>query len=194
MKSLSILICTIRERANLFKELYANLVKQSQGKPVEILFHYDNKEMRIGDKRNHLLLRADNDFVVFIDDDDWPVDNYVDLILEAINSDADVDCVGINVSMTTNSINVQRCCHSLKYKEWANGVDGWDYVRNITHFNPVRKDIALAVMFPSIRFGEDKVYSDSISLLCKKEFYIDAPLFHYRYDNSISHNEKYGIK
>jgi len=96
--------------------------------------------------------------------------------------------------MTTNGDRPQLCCHSLKYKEWANNVDGYHYVRNVTHFNPVRKELAIRVGFKDLRFGEDKEYSDRLTQLCKTEVFINRKLFHYRYTNKEPHNKKYGIK
>jgi len=206
---LSILICTIEERREQFESLISSIRKHNiffgsqinrglfqcitdYTKFVEIICYSDNKEISVGKKRQELLIRAEGEYIVFLDDDDLPSENYIDIILKAISEKP--DCVGMNVAMTTNGANPQRCCHSLIYPEWKNNVDGWDYVRNITHFNPVKRELALQVGFKDLRFGEDKEYSDAVTKLCKTEVYIEEPLFHYRYSNKIQHNEKYGIK
>jgi hypothetical protein len=201
MKTLDILICTVIERTHLFSILFHELQKQINylftefpDPPVKIIYLQDNKEISVGRKRQQLLQMSQADFIVFFDDDDAPCSDYVRLVFDAINSPIKPDCIGINVLMTTNGSNVQRCCHSLKYPEWKSNVDDWDYVRNITHFNPVKKELALEVGFSDTRFGEDKEYSDKITKLCQKEFYIEKPLFNYRFNNSQPHNEKYGIK
>lgn len=195
---LSILIATTTERHEMYVMLHANLVSQIRRhnlvNEVEILSLVDNKEMSIGNKRQELLKMAKGDFIVFFDDDDLPSPNYVKMIHDAIVSDQYIDCIGMNVTMTTNGKNPQKCCHSLKYPDWENNKDGWDYVRNITHFNPVLRKKALEIGFKDIRFGEDKEYSDRISKILENEYYIEEPLFHYRYSNKQSHNEKYGIK
>lgn len=209
---LSILTATTKQRIDMFEELlhefdrqlialkepmtslgssYADYIHRKTDS-VEYIALSDNKEISIGAKRQKLLELASGDFVVFFDDDDIPSPDYVRMILDAITPD--VDCVGMNVYMTTNGKNPQRCCHSLRYKHWANKVDGWDYVRNITHFNPVLRSVALKVGFKDLRFGEDKLYSDGVSRLLRKEAYIEQSLFHYRYTNTTKHNEKYGIK
>jgi len=209
---LSILIATTKSRVDMFEELLHEFDKQlinlsepmtSTGsvfadyihrktESVELIALSDNKEISIGEKRQRLLELAQGDFIVYFDDDDQPAPNYIELILGAIR--LETDCIGINVQMTTNGKNPQRCCHSLRYKTWQNNVDGWDYVRNITHFNPVLRSVALRVGFKPLRFGEDKDYSDRISRLLRNESYIDTPLFHYRFTNKQPHNEKYGIK
>lgn len=209
---LSILIATTKARVEMFEELLHEFDRQlillhepmtsfgsalndlitRKTESVELIALSDNKEMSIGAKRQKLLELASGDFVVYFDDDDAPSPDYVRLILDAITPD--VDCIGMNVYMTTNGKNPQKCCHRLKYKVWANKVDGWDYVRNITHFNPVLRSVALRVGFKDLRFGEDKLYSDGVSRLLRKEAYIEPSLFHYRYTNTTKHNEKYGIK
>lgn len=194
---LSILIATTIDRRDMFNNLYIELTKQiSELKLrniVEIVYIEDNKQMSIGSKRNELLKLASGEWIVFFDSDDKPNDRYVELIYNTIINNPDIDCIGINVNMTTNGKNPQRCCHRLKYKEWKDKVDGWDYVRNITHFNPVKKELALKTGFKDLRYGEDKDYSDRLFPLLSKEFYIDEPLFYYLYTNNQPHNIKYGI-
>lgn len=195
---LSVLICTIVERRFLFAQLEKFLHRQInlnglQGK-VEILSECDNKQISVGAKRQKLLERAQGEFIVFLDDDDEPYDYYLKNIVSVIENNPDIDCIGMNVVMSTNGKNFQRCCHSLKYPEWKEKVDGWDYVRNTTHFNPIRREIALQVGFKDLRFGEDKLYSDAVTKLCKKEIYITEPLFHYKYSTKIPHQRKYGFK
>lgn len=193
---LSILIPTVIERRSRFEVLYINLLKQANGKPVEVLYLSDNKELPIGTKRQRLLEMAQGRFIVFFDDDDTPVNNYVDLILNAIQ-DSTVDCVGIRVQMTTNGNNPQICLHRFKHpmaEGFAASRYGVDYVRPITHFNPVLRTKALKAGFGNERFGEDAAYWSRVNPLLTKECYIPEILFHYNYSNLQPHNQKYGIK
>lgn len=190
--TLSILIATTIDRRSLFTRLYAEFIHQKKNHPVEVLFEEDSKQLSIGAKRQKLLERATADYIVFFDSDDWPSGDYVESILNALESEP--DCVGMLIKMTTNGLKEQVCCHSLRYKEWKERVDGYDYVRNVTHFNPVRRELALSVGFKNIRFGEDRIYSDAVTKLCKTEVFINRPLFHYRYSTSVPHKKKYGIR
>lgn len=156
---------------------------------VELKHIEDNREMILGDKRNALLEKANGKYIVFFDSDDFPKPNYVSSIMKALESNP--DCVGFRILMTTNGQKPETCIHSLSNKEWTH--NGKAYLRNCTHFNPVRKDLALQAKFPSIRFGEDKVYSDRVSALCKTEVFIDEFLFDYRYSDKMKHDEKYGL-
>lgn len=159
---------------------------------VELLHHEDNREISIGAKRQGLLERATGEYIVYFDSDDFPKPDYIKKIVKALEEKP--DCVGFKIEMTTNGKNPQTCCHSLKYKQWKNNVDGFDYVRSVTIFNPVKRELALKVGFESIRYGEDKKYSDGLTPLCNTEVYINDFLFDYRYSTEMPHAEKYGIK
>lgn len=192
MIELSVLIATTYDRRPLFNKLYAEFVRQSEGFPVEVLFEEDGKQISIGKKRQKLLNRAIGNYITYFDSDDFPMNDYIPQMLVAIEKKP--DCVGFLIKMTTNNMNPQVCCHSLKYKVWAEKVDGYDYVRSPGHFNPIRREIALKVGFKDMRFGEDHVYSKGVTHLCKTEVFIDKELFHYRYSNKVPHRQKYGIR
>ena len=195
MKTLTILIATTVDRRESFNRVYDEFMRQIYGfglsNAVKIIFHEDNKEISIGKKRQMLLEAADTDYIVFFDSDDIAFDCYVKEIHDAIQEG--VDCVGFEIKMTTNGEQEQICCHSLSYPDWAENVDGYDYVRNVTHFNPVKRELALQVGFQDIRFGEDIIYSNQLTTLCKNEVRLHKKLFHYDFQNNINHNIKYGI-
>ena len=191
---LSILIATVDNRVNEFNALKAEFEKQAKGKPVEIVSLCDNKEMPIGTKRQRLLEMAKGRFIVFFDDDDTPVSNYVDLILHAISFD--VDCVSVKIQMTTNGVNPQLCIHRLRCPMAGGRLAQryhCDWIRPITHFNPVLRTLALKAGFGNERYGEDVLYWNRINRLVKKDYWIPDILFHYNYSDKIPHNEKYGI-
>lgn len=176
----------------MFKELRTEFQRQIGELPIEFLYEQDNKQISVGAKRQKLLERSRGKYVVYFDDDDWPDTNYVSEILQALETKP--DCLGYRIQMTTNGEKEQMCCHSLRYPQWADKVDGFDYVRNVTHFNVVRRDLAIQVGFMDKRFGEDRLYSDAVTKLCKTEVFIDKVMFHYRYSNKVSYRKKYGIR
>lgn len=189
---LSILIATTVERKHLFDELIKEFTRQITAfeGSVEIISRSDNKEMSIGRKRQLLLEESRGEYIVYFDDDDMPRKDYVSSIMLAL--ECKPDCVGFKIHMTTNGLNPQTCIHSLSNPKWEfkNGV----YLRNCTHFNPVKREIAIKVGFNDIRFGEDKEYSDRVSTLCKKEIFVNKYLFDYRYSTKQEHKQKYGIQ
>ncbi|MBS1586680.1 MAG: glycosyltransferase family 2 protein [Bacteroidetes bacterium] len=89
---LSILICTLPQRAAMFEELHNMLQKQIEGKPVEILLNGEGGTT--GAKRNTLLQQAKGEFIAFIDDDDMVHEKYMDLVLNCIQSNPGIDYVG----------------------------------------------------------------------------------------------------
>ena len=132
--------------------------------------------------------------LVFFDDDDWPYPHYISDIMNAIESDP--DCVGQVIDMTYDGQPNVQCVHSLRFKTWSErpvNTPGYGrvFLRNVTHRNPVRTYIAKAVGFPDLRFGEDKVYSDGVTALCKTEVMVERPGFVYRYSTAEPHAQKY---
>lgn len=187
---LSVLLCTVVNRADLFAKLHAHLAAQATGKPAEILVACDNKEISIGKKRDNLLRQATGDYVCFVDDDDWVADDYVDRILAALETSP--DCVGFKITCTTNGRNPVKAIASMRYKQWAENLDGFVHNRSAYHKTPVRRDIALRVGFRDMRYGEDKIYSSGIMRYLKTEVFVDAVLYFYRF-RSENFAEKYGI-
>lgn len=156
---------------------------------VEVIFEEDEREMPIGIKRKILLEKSKGVYIVYFDSDDFPEPEYIKEIMNALDSEP--DCIGFKIAMTTNGTNPETCIHSLKNKEWTH--DGKNYLRGVTIFNPVKKELALKCSFGNLRYGEDKMYSDMITPLCVNEFFIDKYMFNYRYNTSMPHNLKYGL-
>lgn len=177
---LSILICTLEKRKTLFNVLLHHLKSQIKDKKtVEILSNCDNGEMTIGEKRNKLLEVAKGDYVCFIDDDDWVDENYVSLILEALESYP--DCVQLIGVMNTDGFNQRRFEHSISHGRYQdlNGV----YYRPPNHLNPIRRDLALMFKFPEKDFGEDTEWAMQVkrSAILQREAPLDKVIYHYRY-------------
>lgn len=195
---LGILIATVEDRREQYDSLMQSFLNQANHPNIIIITDCDNKEKSIGKKRQYLLETANKcncEWIVFFDDDDLPSENYIRLILDTINSNPDIDCIGINGTMTTNGANHQSWCHILG-ETWREGKpnEKFTYYRPIIHFNPVKLELALKAGFKDMRYGEDRDYSDRLNPLLKKMAYIEQPLFHYNYSNKIEHKKKYGIK
>ena len=83
---LSILIPTLRSRADKLSKLLNRLEFQRQTKPVQLLWIGDNKSITVGEKRNMLLAASKGEWVCFVDDDDEVSDRYLELILDTIKN------------------------------------------------------------------------------------------------------------
>lgn len=176
---LSILICTLVERADQLRKLIFELGQQAgpTAGDVQILFRSDNREMPTGEKRNIMLAEATGEYVAFFDDDDWPEPDYIPSVMKAIESKP--DCVGIEgIVYFVNTQKKQRFVHSIQCCGWYTGIDG--YYRTPNHLNPIRREIALQVKFnPHLYVQEDSDYAERVRPLLKTEEYIDHPIYNY---------------
>lgn len=195
---LSVLIPSVEERAPLLAALIEELVKQTDGKPVEILTWVDNKQTPIGGKRQGLLEKANGEWVVFIDDDDWITPDYIDSILLALEENPDT--VGMEEEVNGHGTDTLKASWSNRWPHWAEGrvadKEGFDYLRTPNPKTPIRRSIALETGYNrGLRWNEDEDFSKRLkrSGLIKSEVYIPRVLYIYRYKYE-PHNKKYGLR
>jgi len=186
---LSVLIATIPQRTNLFCELYKRLIEQS-APGVEILISSDRKEQSIGTKRQALLERASGNYITFIDDDDTVPEYYILEIIKAVETLP--DCIGFKIHCDISGTQ-RSAVASLKYRQWAENIDGYHYVRSIYHKTPVKRSIALQAGFKDLRYAEDHDYAMRLQPYLKTEVFINKIMYYYRYTNE-DHQTKFGIK
>ena len=172
-KRLSILICSITERAKLLHRLLVHL-KVQMSDEVEIITEIDNREMTIGEKRNKLLLRASGDYVAFVDDDDLVSDDYISKILAAIKTKP--DCCSLQGEITHHG-KVDIFLHSIEYNHWFEkcGI----YYRCPNHLNAIKRSIVSQVGFASKNSGEDFDFSMKVFPLLKTEEKISGTIYYY---------------
>lgn len=171
---LSILIPTTLPRFEMTAKLVSKIDEQRKELPVELLLDW-HKTNCVGVKRNDLLKQAKGEYVVHVDSDDHIADNYVELILKAIESKP--DCVGICGHITTNGSNKMDWFISKEYGNWKQV--GNVYYRTPNHISPIRREHALKAMFPEIPFGEDYGFSMAVLPYLKTETIIEQPIYHY---------------
>ena len=166
----------------MLKELLGvlnNDIKQNNliGK-VEILTN-DEMDITVGHKRNLLLKKATGKFIVYIDDDDMVVEDYVTNIVNAIENNRNIDCIAINGTYSVDGGAKQKWFISKDYNKWYEERN--IYYRTPNHISPVKREIALLCGFPSMSFSEDYHYSMAILPHLKKEATIEKPLYHYKF-------------
>jgi len=176
----SVLICTIPDRNEMFVSLYKrlNLLKNNASIRVEILYD-DALGITIGEKRNRLLERANGKYCCFIDDDDDVADTYFSTYESAISSGMDYDCVTLVGHYYLNGKFIKPFFHSLKYKSWYDDDDG--YYRCPNHLNLIKTDICRQIGYTKVNFGEDKDFSERLleSGLIKTEYSHENLLYLY---------------
>jgi hypothetical protein len=185
---LSILICTLPERLDMYRELWAELDRQIQALPegtrdlIEIKCDPAPRGMvTTGAKRQSLLQRANGLFIIYHDDDDWPAPNYVVRILCCIICNPTVDCIGIEGFITTDGENKKEWSISRHHGSWFE--EGNRYYRTPNHISPVKRSIALQAGFPDKTVGEDVDYSNAIFPHLKSDACIEGWIYHYRFKN-----------
>ena len=176
----SILICTIPARKQMFDSLFTRLDKMRNGVGILVEILYDASEhTTIGMKRNALLSRAKGTYSCFVDDDDDVTDVYLSTFESAIRSGGNYDCVKLIGHYFLNGKFIKPFIHSLKYDKWYEDNDG--YYRCPNHLNLIRTSISTQIGYIDVNFQEDADFSKRLleSGLCKTEFAHDNVLYLY---------------
>jgi len=157
----SVMICTLPERNAMFESLLEDIenFKNLTSLNVEVLTDA-TLGITTGAKRNLLVARAKGTYCCFVDDDDKITPDYFKVIEEAILSGNDYDSIAFNGRFYVNFTFDKPFYHSLKYKDWSTGDNG--YYRPPNHLNPMKTVIAKQVLFKDISEGEDRDFSDKL--------------------------------
>lgn len=176
---LSILICHIPSRKTELDKLLNVLTPQivRLTNDVEMIINSDTT-ITVGEKRNQLIQSARGEYVSFVDDDDLVSADYVDKILNALETEP--DCVGIEGLMQYKELKTEFVFkHSIQYAGWYSGPDA--FYRTPNHLNPVKRSIMLQVRFPELNRGEDIRHSKLLRKYLKTEVYVEGPIYFYQY-------------
>ena len=154
MPKLSILICSLYERAGMLSGLLRELHKQidecNAGEEVEVLTLIDNRERSTGSKRNELYGKAIGSYSVSVDDDDRIPPYYISELLKA--SKEGKDCFAINGVITFDGKNEKKWFISkdIPY-DTVKEKDGAEWYRRYpNHICPIRSEITKQVKFQDI--------------------------------------------
>lgn len=175
---LSILIPSLEKRAGRLAALLRSIEKQMTPE-VEIIVSMDGGQKTIGQKRNEMTAAAKGLYVASIDDDDRISPQYISLLLKGIATNP--DCCSLVGTYTINGRYPKIFKHSIEY-------NGWYEKNNIlyrfpNHLNAIRASIAKQMIYPDVRHGEDKSFSEQLqkSGLLKKEYKIEPIIYIYDY-------------
>jgi len=147
---------------------------------IEIIVNSDDGTKSVGQKRNEVLDAASGEFVCFIDDDDLVDGSYVRTILDTIENNEDLDCIGFSGMYYVDGKEVMLFKHANEYGGHYKDAMGVQH-RPVNHLNPVRTEYARQIRFPEKDFGEDSDYCDRLleSGLIKNEVIINKIMYHY---------------
>jgi hypothetical protein len=146
------LIPTIAGRENSLQRLQTSIREKMARLASQLRYKinlaFDNREISVGTKREHLLQGAEGKYSVFIDDDDEITDAYVEDLVETISG-------SFPVMRLRGRIDPYTFTHSLENKLDAPMARGEVFLRPPNHLNPMMTDIAKLIHFKDAVRGED---------------------------------------
>jgi len=190
-KLLTIGILSLEERKDEYLTRLLNFLSNQMTpdlkEKVEIVVNIDDGVKSVGHKRNEVLDRASGKFVCFVDDDDGVDDEYVKSIVDAIENNDELDCIGFSGMYYVNGNPRMVFKHANAYGGHYKDSSGVQH-RPVNHLNPVRTEIARKVKFPEKNFGEDSDYCDRLfdSGLLKNEVILNKVMYHYYWASEVS--------
>jgi hypothetical protein len=173
---LSILIPTVPWREHKLRELLKRLDPQVTRSDIELFVLRDNRIMTIGEKRNRLRSLARGRYMTFVDDDDMVADDYVTSILQETSLGVDV----INFDVLVEGHGPTKLCRyglTLQHADLES-----EYRRKPNHLMAWRREIAAAVPFPDVSYGEDALWAEEMAKRARSELPISRVLYTYRFD------------
>lgn len=179
----SILIATHVARHRPFDLLLRSLGPQVTP-VVEVVVYWNRGGLNIGAYRQALLEESAGEYVSFVDDDDRLPGYFCSEILGALVSRPDY--VGFELKFTDRTRPVARtgrAFHSLVHSGWS--TVPWGYLRDITHLNPIRRDLAVKGTFEGVQ-GEDRQWADQIRPYVHTQVYVDRVMYFYDYNRRKS--------
>lgn len=184
---LSILICTLEERAELLARLLGTLEPQRRPLPpdtVEILIESDSRQHSIGWKRNRLLERARGQYLAFVDDDDTVAPDYLAELLAGIARGVDAVCIQGTFTINGDPSSAAPFIDTPYGPHAVSQVGGvTQFLRGLQHLDAIRSDIARSCQFPDCSFTEDYTWGTELERhgLVRTWHLIDHPIYFYDY-------------
>lgn len=186
----SILIPTLGERRAQFERLMGALLPQIDRHPgrVRVIGWFNNGEPSLPEIRQRMVQNVTTDYLSFVDDDDSLPPYFVDEVLSAL--DGRPDYVGWQTHYFANGRDHGLVDHSLRHGGWREEKHPYALLRDISHINPMRTDVAQRADFRVAARGqvEDHPWADQIRAtgLLKVETYIPRPMYEYRWSRTGS--------
>jgi hypothetical protein len=174
----TILIATITGREEKLARLLdrINSMKPSNLK-IEICISFDNREKKIGTKRQELLQGAKGKYVSFIDDDDLVTAAYFEDALATIRGE-------FHVCRLRGQMSEYTFTHSIENTLLMPMCVGDVFIRPPNHLNVMMSDVAKLISFRDASQGEDLDWTIRLAQTgwLKKEYQSDHTRIHYIYD------------
>jgi len=159
-------------------------IRKITGEYVEIIICTDNKQMRVGSKRNLLLGLASGDYISFIDDDDIVTQTYVKYLLAGMETKKDVILFDVEISI--NGERYKKVYYDVNFHIDSNFPNCYKRIPN--HIMCWKKKIITA-KFPPINRGEDAQWSKKMKDKIKSQAKIQKTLYYYNFSHQTSETQ-----
>ena len=175
-----LLLPTMPHRHDQMCELLAEIHRQWQP-GLGVLVYRDNMR-RPGNasygKWQDLQEMSQAEYTSFISDDDWIAPDFVFRIMEALQDRPDY--VGFPVRYTFDGKLMTPVEHSLRHDGWHDSPSLLS--RDIVHYNPIRRDLALLATWQADHFGADRTWAAELRATGKveTEAWIPGQMYYYR--------------
>lgn len=189
----SILVATLGQRRGRFKRLVDVLAPQLDAwhGQVELVAYWNVGEVPLSIIRQSLVDDARGRYVSFVDDDDLVPYYFVDEVMGAL-TDYSVehgvtpDYVGWQMQTYIDDEPLKPTFHSLRYDHWWD--DDAGYYRDVSHLNPIRKQVVLdsGADFRRTSPPEDVAWSTQLRGHLQTEAYVDRVMYHYHASSADS--------
>jgi|SRR5882757_1200024 len=172
----TILIATLGQRRTKFEHLMMELLPQVDKVNGLVTVHafWNNGERPLSYVRQDLLESAESEYVSFVDDDDGIPDYFVSKVLPLLDG---VDYIGWMMQCYASSVKLNPTEHSLKHNRWWS--DSVGYYRDLSHLNPIKREIALLVNYKNTSPPEDASWVEQMRGKVNTEHFIDDIMYYY---------------
>lgn len=184
---LSILICSIPERFATLQTLVDKLLLQCFNySEVEIIVFMDNKKRSIGEKRDGAVSICRGKYFILLDDDDDCSDDYIEELLNAAESNADIISFDQKAIINAETWSGESTVNfSLKNENEEFNIGG------VTKRKPFSVCAFKAEKFKHLSFGvtnygEDMIFCKQAWEIAESEHHIDKVLHYYTFDEKIT--------
>jgi hypothetical protein len=178
-----LLVLSMSARKEFLSRLIENLTPQLKGRTnIDVRVRICDPRFSLGENRDMLLRSSQADYISFFDDDDVPAEDFVPEIISLLAGQEQqfpVDYIGFNVQLYFDGVPDWRITkHSLQFGGWGENPEF--YWRDISHINPMRRELALLEPFEG-GHGEDHRWADRMRArgVLKTEHYIPRTMYHY---------------
>lgn len=191
MPTWSILIATLTYRQELLLRLLGVLLPQAEKFPgqVEVVALRNRGALSIGEYRQLLLDGARGEYVSFVDDDDLVEADFVPVVLEAMKGKPDYVAFR-NQVYWSGEPDPRPTITGLSYGGFYDTAEA--YIRDVTHVNPARTELARQAGFGKEKSAEDFAYDNALRPLLKTEAVIDRVLYRYYVSQANSSTQVMG--